>query len=264
MKEVDDLLGKVDAAAKALRKAGGKQVQSAAIKIQLRELATQYFSTVQARVVSVSFDSIGELDNVFQELHRASHISPSTQKCVDLIKTAKKCLVHFAGQTLSQASIKQVAPRATADTLIVSSLNEICPSASLAYQQALTDLDQTDRISWRGPATELREALRETLDLLAPDDEVLATPNFKLEKDASGPTMKQKVRFILKSRGVASGAIATPEDAVQGIEEIVGGLTRSVYRRSSVSTHTATSRTEVARVHAWVRLVFCELLEVPP
>jgi hypothetical protein len=38
----------------------------------------------------------------------------------------------------------------------------------------------------------------------------------------------------------------------------------SVYNRSSLSTHTATGKKEVIRVHAWVRLVLCDLLEVPP
>lgn len=100
--------------------------------------------------------------------------------------------------------------------------------------------------------------------MLAPDDDVAKEPGFKLEKDAHRPTMKQKVRFILKIRGTPSGAMATPENAVQGIEEILGGLTRSVYNRSSISTHTATDKKEVIRVHVWVRLVLCDLLEVPP
>jgi hypothetical protein len=58
--------------------------------------------------------------------------------------------------------------------------------------------------------------------------------------------------------------MATPESAVQGIEDILGGITRSVYSRTSISTHTATDKKEVVRVHAWVRLVLCDLLEVPP
>ena len=88
-------------------------------------------------------------------------------------------------------------------------------------------------------------------------------PGFKLEQDAKRPTMKQKVRHVMKTRGVPHGAMAPNENAVSGVEEIVGGLTRSVYNRSSVSTHTATNRAEVIRVHAWVRLVLCELLELP-
>jgi hypothetical protein len=76
--------------------------------------------------------------------------------------------------------------------------------------------------------------------------------------------MKQKVRYMLNKRETPHGAMAAPETAVQGIEQIVGGMTRSVYNRTSISTHTATNKKEVIRVHAWVRLVFCELLEVPP
>lgn len=75
--------------------------------------------------------------------------------------------------------------------------------------------------------------------------------------------MKQKVRYVLKSRGTPSGAMETPESAVVGVEDFVGGLTRSVYTRSSVSTHTATTQAEASRVLAWVRLVLCELLEIP-
>jgi hypothetical protein len=110
------------------------------------------------------------------------------------------------------------------------------------------------RESWRGPATDLREALRETLDVLAPDEGVTKEPGFKLEKDAHRPTMKQKVRYILKKRGTPHGAMAAPESAMEGIENILGGITRSVYNRTSISTHTATDKKEVIRVHAWVRL----------
>lgn len=57
----------------------------------------------------------------------------------------------------------------------------------MAYQQALLDLATPDRLSWRGPATDLREALRETLDVLAPDDEAKAMPGFKLEGEHLHP-----------------------------------------------------------------------------
>jgi hypothetical protein len=141
---------------------------------------------------------------------------------------------------------------------------EICPDAAASYTQALRDLVGSDRTSWRGPATDLRETLRETLDKLAPDAEVERMEGYKREANTHGPTMRQKVRYILKSRGMKSGQLAHPEAVVQGIEELVGGVTRSVYTRSSVSTHTATTRDEVVRVHAWVRLTLCELLEIPP
>ena len=203
------------------------------------------------------------LDRIFQELHSISRKNPSKNKCLELLKSAKRLLVECEGATILQSSRHHAGHKSPADELIVATLDEICPTASLAYQQALADLNQEQRLSWRGPATDLREALRETLDILAPDNDIEASPNFKLEQDAKRPTMKQKVRYILKNRGINSGAFAPPENAVQGIEEVIGSLTRSVYTRSSVSTHTSTDRSEVARVHAWVRLVLCELLELP-
>jgi hypothetical protein len=61
-------------------------------------------------------------------------------------------------------------------------------------------MDRDTAATFRGTASELREALRETLDHLAPDEDVMKAPGFKLERDRKAPTQKQKVRFILRSR----------------------------------------------------------------
>ena len=74
---------------------------------------------------------------------------------------------------------------------------------------------------------------------------------YKDEPDARGPTMKQKVRFILRNRGISKAISATTEDATRSIDEAIGIFVRSVYTRSSVSTHTPTSKDEVLRVLDW-------------
>jgi hypothetical protein len=259
LNEFKTFLDDLEGLRKALARVSSRQVGSPSIKALMHDVASRYFSSVQPTLHAVD---ASEVNKIFQSLHASSRVSPSTQKCRDLIKTARRLLVALEGQTLAapRKSSNQSSP---ADTLIISTLNELCPSASLAYQQALIDIAAGDRLSWRGPATDLREALRETLDILAPDSDVMAVQGFKLEADTKRPTMKQKVRFVLKNRGMPSGALEPPESAVAGVEDIVGGLTRSVYTRSSVSTHTATTRTEATRVLAWVRLVVCELLEIP-
>src|SRR5690606_26559968 len=132
---------------------------------------------------------------------------------------------------------------------------------AMSYEQALIDLRTEDRLSWRGPATDLREALREVLDKLAPDDEVKAAPGFKPEPDARGPTMKQKVRYVLRNRRVSKSISEPTENAATAVDEALGAFVRSVYTRSSVSTHTSTSRGEALRVLDLVRVVLCELLE---
>ena len=258
---LEALLDEVDRLKRALRKGPGKQIQANSDCEKIRQLCGRYFA---ARAETTENDDAVKADTLFKQLHSMSRSHPSRTKAMDMLTEARKLLVELEGSTLTAATAKAAGRKTATDQFIIDTLREVCPSAAAAYSQAMQDLSTDARESWRGPATDLREALRETLDVLAPDDEVKKAPGFKLEKDAHGPTMKQKVRYILRNRGTPSGAMTAPESAVQGIEDIVGGLTRSVYTRSNISTHTATDKKEVVRVHAWVRLVFCDLLEVPP
>jgi hypothetical protein len=134
------------------------------------------------------------------------------------------------------------------DEQIISKLDVLVPSAALSYKQAVFDLKDNSRVSFRGPALELREALREILDHLAPDDDVTAAPGYVHEKERIGPTMKQKVRFIMKKKGKRSSSDA-PEQAVTTFEEAIAALTRAVYERSSKAAHAASERQTVAIFH---------------
>jgi hypothetical protein len=148
------------------------------------------------------------------------------------------------------------------DKMIIETLNSIIPSASLSYQQALQDLRQDARLSWRGPGTDLRESLRETLDYLAPDSEVIKMQGYKQEPNTTGPTMKQKTRYIFKNRESNKSIMENAETTINYIEEAMGSFIRSVYTRSSVSTHTPTDKEEVLRIKQMVRIVLCDLLEL--
>lgn len=148
------------------------------------------------------------------------------------------------------------------DTEIINSLKKIINPAALSYEQAIIDLKSNQRISWRGPATELRESLRECLDYLAPDTEVISQTGFKLDPDTKGPTMKQKVKYILKKKGIGNSEIETTESAINLVDEMLGKFVRSVYTRASVSTHTSKDRNEILRILKLIRVVFCEILEI--
>ena len=87
-------------------------------------------------------------------------------------------------------------------------------------------------------------------------------PGYKQSADTNGPTMKQKVRFVMKSRGATKALSAPAEEARQSIDSAVGTIVCSVYTRSNVSTHTPTDKSEVLRIRDFVRVVMCELLEV--
>jgi hypothetical protein len=258
---IDALLKETDQLRRALKNGRGKQIWANSDCEKIRTFCAIYFD---ARSKLADSEDALATDAIFKELHSAARGKPSRAKVVDRLTTAKQRLVKLEGAALMSAAAKSAGRRTATDQLIIETLRDVCPSAAAAYSQALADLGADRRESWRGPAADLREALRETLDVLAPDNEITKEPGFKLEKDAHRPTMKQKVRYILKKRETPHGAMAAPESAVQGIEDILGGITRSIYNRTSISTHTATDKKEVVRVHAWVRLVLCDLLEVPP
>ncbi len=258
MTDIASMLSMVEAAKKAIRAVDGAQVQSRALCEMLHALAETYFKELRGALPADS-----SVDAVFSQLHELSRKKPSKQKCIDALADAKRALVSIEASVLTQVNTRTSGSLTPIDERIIATLKEVRPSAAAAYAQGIKDLEAMDRVSWRGPATELREALRETLDTLAPDKDVEAMPGYKPEANTQRPTMKQKVKFIFRSRGMNSGQIAHSEAVVQSVEDMVGGITRSVYTRSSISTHTPTSRDEVLRLHAWVRLTLCELLALP-
>jgi hypothetical protein len=75
-----------------------------------------------------------------------------------------------------------VAPTEEDEKKIIGMLEALVPSAARSYEQAILDLKDDSRVSFRGPALELREALREILDHLAPDSEVTAAPGYVLSR----------------------------------------------------------------------------------
>ena len=151
-----------------------------------------------------------------------------------------------------------VLPSAEDDEL-VTMLGALVPSAALSYKQAILDLKDDSRVSFRGTALELREALREILDHLAPDSKVMSMPGYKQEKDRVGPTMKQKVRFIMKEKGKQSSS-ETPEQAVSAFEESIAVFTRAIYERSSKATHGAGDHKTVVQLRRYVVTILHDIL----
>ena len=241
-----------------------KQVQSRALRDRAKGLVVEYFRAARPSLASVLGEAaVAALDDAMHDLLDLSQKNGlrSTYKRTlkalhDGLATAEKaCITRTVEDTGTRFGVREQA--------IFETLQSIVPSAALSYRQGCNDLAEANRLSYRGSATELREALRETLDHLASDKDVMDQPGFKLEPDQKQPTMKQKVRFVLRSRGKTGMRSEAPEDAVKVVDESVGALARSVYTRSSISTHTATTLQEVKRVKDYVDVVLRELLELP-
>lgn len=258
----------VDSLQKSLAKSKAIQVNSEVVRNEAKELVQHYFRYLRPELISmgISEDSLTVLDKPAQELIRLStgrNRRTSYRKELRSIRSTRAPLEIEREQVISFSSTRsEGATVSRIESLILDTLQKLVPSAGMSYEQALKDLYGNARISYRGTATELRECLRETLDHLAPNEEVIKSEGFKLEKNTERPTMKQKARFILKARGVNKNSLSSPQDAIKIIENSTASLARSAYTRSSISTHTATEREEVMAIKMYVDSVLAELLQI--
>lgn len=244
-----------------------ERVSANGIRTRARDFVDFWFRSARPAVRSagLSDQDLAQLDSDMHVLLESSHARTSKAAYRRTLKSIANGCLTLEKVVLQGIPSPAAAPASNPDPLdviIIGTLAALVPSAARSFEQAVIDLRQPSRLSWRGPATDLREALRETLDHLAPDKDVTGQQGFKLEKDTNGPTMKQKVRFILRSRGASKSSMESPEGAVQAVDEAVGSFVRSVYTRSSVSTHTPTDKREVLRVRDFVRVALTELLEI--
>jgi len=256
---------KLAQARKDLNKVPSLQLQSQKQRKYLRTLVEDYFNTIRPFFIGASQQdqNVVDVDAAMQKLLVLCHKRGTVKRYQTLLSNARKGLIAIDSHHVALACLDENANHDNrVDLKIIETLNRLVPSAALSYQEALQDLQIDHRLSWRGPATDLREALRETLDHLAPDSDVTSMDGYKQSPDTNGPTMKQKVRFIMKSRGIPGSLSAPAETATKAVESAVGSFVRSVYTRSNVSTHTPTDRAEVIRIRDFVRVVLCELLEI--
>jgi len=248
----------------SFQKVRSKQLNVQKIKDDIRSFVQYYF-----RDIRTAYIQDGRLEN---DLATADEYMQHLLRCAQkrtLLSVCKRTMkdINTALHELELKSIKPtISERCNSSdiryTQVIDTLRRINSSAALSYGQALKDLSDADRKSWRGTAVEFRETLREVLDKLAPDEDVKAQPGFKLEQDAKGPTMRQKTIFILKSRHIAEKQIKPLADGINIVEELIGKFIRSVYERSSVATHMHTSKEEACKIKDYVTLALIELLEI--
>ena len=102
--------------------------------------------------------------------------------------------------------------------------------------------------------------LREVIDHLATDEQVMASPGLKLEEKQKRPTQTQKVLFALRARHCSDVIIHSAEQALLVVEETIAKLARSTYQRGSISTHKATGENEILSVKGYVDALLVDLL----
>lgn len=262
----DEMWQRLEAVESTIAKSKAQYLTVAKAREEVRAFVKFYFGEVRAIWISFNIDQfeVEACDSYCQELLQLANGKNRRRSYIKWLRYIKAMRPKI--DTVLASFVPAVTPSATdyfstVESKIFETLSSLLPTAALSYKQVLLDL-RTDRASYRGTAAELREALREILDHLAPDSEVTAQPNFKLESGLTRPTMKQKASFVLKARGSQANAMNASKDSVELTEALSARVARSVYEKGSIATHLAASKDEVTRVKQYTDAVFVELLEI--
>jgi hypothetical protein len=258
--QISEEVGKLSDVISAART---KTVHPSLLQPAARTIARTYFESVRPElsVIQNRAGLVEEIDFVLQSILQLATSSREKAAYLGQIAELRPYLLE-ATVDIMKARGSGVLVLSQIERAILGTLSKMLPPTAASYEQALLDIAQGRRVSWRGSATELREVLRETIDYLAPDNKVSESTGFQLEEGQTAPTQKQKVRFILRARRSNSAAVAVAEASLTTVEESVAALARSTYRRGSVSTHVATGATEIRNLKRYVDALLAELLEI--
>lgn len=248
-----------------LRASRAINVNKADIRIAARNLVQTYFRETRNAIKAVDEATLDELDGLMQRLLKLSNGNAPKTTYQQILKSilAFGPSIQFAleKQMSEGAAVTAQAGMSSVETAIMRTLSRALPDAAASYAQAIDDMT-APRVSYRGTAVELREALREVLDHYAPDSEVVGQAGFKLESGRSGPTMAQKVKYISKKRRRSEASTKPSIDAAAYVENVTGRFVRDTYTSGSVAVHVACSKADVQQLKLHVDAALAEILGV--
>jgi len=263
----ESLWERIDAFSAVLSRYKARNVNASSERHEARDIVLEYFREVKPGLqrLGVTGEAVTGLESEMQRLiglAAGKNGKPSYQKVLRNIRGKRKEIETGLEFLIGPAAPAPQLEIGGTEAAILSTLHTMLPSAAKSYEQVLLDIRDIGRVSYRGTAADLREVVREVLDHLAPDEVLMNSADFRLEQGQSGPTMKQKVRFILRARRAGDSTRQTAENSVQHLDENVASLGRAVYTRGATDVHTARPREEVLNFKGYADAVLGELLEI--
>ncbi len=125
--------------------------------------------------------------------------------------------------------------------------------------QALRDISDQTRLTYMGPAGEVREVMRATIQLFSPDEQVRKQLWFKgYEHDGRiKPTQAERIRYAVQQRGGNKDQVIRADHV---IDSLLGEIGRETYKVGSKALHAGVVRRDVRRLAEWVFVVLGEVL----
>jgi hypothetical protein len=145
------------------------------------------------------------------------------------------------------------------EATILERLRNLSPVLANSFEQALRDLNDFTRLSYVGPAGEVREVLRAAIQMLAPDVEIKKQKWFVGHEQGKqmNPTQAERTRYAVQIRGGSAEQVKVT-DAL--IDELVGQISRSTYAVGSGALHAGTAQEKVRKLTGWIWALLDEVL----
>lgn len=130
---------------------------------------------------------------------------------------------------------------------VCDALSLVSPKLATSYSQVKIDIASNDRVSFAGTAHEVRELVATLLRLKAPDAEVVQKKWYKPEVNTTGPTHRQRVKYILEGYNAGSKELEVAQE-IGTIDDLVANTIRGLYSRASDAAHRHKEKREVTRL----------------
>lgn len=150
-------------------------------------------------------------------------------------------------------------PLSGRDASIIERLRRQSSSLADSFEQALSDLNDHTRLTYIGPAGEVREVMRAAVQQLAPDDEVRKQPWFQgiAQGGKRNPSQAERIRYAVQQRGSNKEQSRVADEL---IDQLVAKVGRHAYQVGSSALHAGAAQATVRKLTGWVLSVLDEVL----
>lgn len=158
-----------------------------------------------------------------------------------------------------EAVVPARGPLSAREAAVLARLRRQSGSLADSMEQALRDMNDPGRLSYMGPAGEVREVMRAAVQLMAPDDEVRKQPWYVgIEQGKKrNPSQAERTRYAVQRRRGSREQVQVMDEL---IDELVGKVSRTTYSAGSSALHAGADQEAVWKLTGWVWAVLDEVL----
>lgn len=158
-----------------------------------------------------------------------------------------------------EAVVPARGPLSAREAAILVRLRRQSGSLADSMEQALRDMNDPGRLSYMGPAGEVREVMRAAVQLMAPDEAVRKQPWYVgIEQGKKrNPSQAERTRYAVQRRRGSREQVQVMDEL---IDELVGKVSRTTYSVGSSALHAGADQEAVWKLTGWVWAVLDEVL----